>query len=180
MIQEEGYSPLVPRSGSRVIGATANRLMLVDASSLLDVTNVPYESGTWTPTLTFDTPGDLSVAYSVQVGDYRRCGDVVSAAFRVALTTWTHTTASGSLRIGGFPFSFLSPSGGHHVRCGVLSACNQMTLTGYIDAMLLGVAGQVYAYIALKPATGNYTPAGTTHAPTTALLDLRGAITYRT
>src|SRR3990167_5810415 len=35
-----------------------------------------YEEGTWTPVLTFATAGDLSVAYSVQVGSYVKIGNL--------------------------------------------------------------------------------------------------------
>lgn len=65
----------------------------------------PIESGTWTPTLTFQTPGDLVVgSYSQQAGTYSRVGSMVTAAFRVA-APMTHSTASGLFQITGFPFT---------------------------------------------------------------------------
>lgn len=70
-----------------------------DANTLDD-----YEEGTWTPTLTFDTPGDLSVVYSFNTGSYTKIGRQVSLFFSIAATTFTFTTANGSLRIGGCPF----------------------------------------------------------------------------
>lgn len=64
-----------------------------------------YEEGTWTPVLTFATPGDLSVVYSLQTGTYRKVGSIVTARFQIVTTTFTHTTAAGALRITGLPFT---------------------------------------------------------------------------
>jgi hypothetical protein len=63
-----------------------------------------YTNGvsTFTPTVTFATPGDLSVSYATQTASYAQAGDLIF--FTIALTfTPTHTTASGNLRIGGLP-----------------------------------------------------------------------------
>lgn len=62
--------------------------------------------GTWTPVITFSTPGDLSVAYSFQLGTYIRIGDLVTVFFDVLTSTgdFDHTTASGTLLITGLPF----------------------------------------------------------------------------
>lgn len=64
-----------------------------------------YEEGSWTPTITFATPGDLSVTYSLQAGTYIKIGSKVSLWGRVATSAFTHTTAAGDARIGGFPFA---------------------------------------------------------------------------
>lgn len=71
-----------------------------DANTLDD-----YEEGTWTPTVTCDTPGDLSVTYSSQVGRYTKIGRQVHAQFYIVTSAFTHTTAAGSMRVGGIPFS---------------------------------------------------------------------------
>ena len=60
--------------------------------------------GEWTPALTFLTPGDVSVSYSVQKGLFRKFGREVTADFAIATSAFTHTTASGSLRITGLPY----------------------------------------------------------------------------
>lgn len=64
-----------------------------------------YEAGTWTPVLTFTTPGDLAVVYSVQVGTWRRIGNRVWLHARFLTSTFTHTTATGDLRVTGSPFT---------------------------------------------------------------------------
>jgi len=61
--------------------------------------------GTWTPVLTFGTPGDLSVTYSVQVGTYVRCGNLVTANARIITSAFTWTTAAGAMQITGLPFT---------------------------------------------------------------------------
>lgn len=64
-----------------------------------------YEEGTWTPVITYQTPGDLTIVYSVQVGVYTKVGRQVHARFDVETTTYNHNTASGSQRIIGWPFT---------------------------------------------------------------------------
>ena len=58
----------------------------------------------WTPVLTFATPGDLTVVYSAQVGSITSIGSLKVATFNIVTSTFTHTTASGSLQITGLPF----------------------------------------------------------------------------
>jgi hypothetical protein len=62
----------------------------------------------FTPTITYQTPGDLSVAYTTQVGLYYRLGSLVVFTGRVGFTP-TFTTASGNCRIG-VPWTNSNPS----------------------------------------------------------------------
>jgi hypothetical protein len=64
-----------------------------------------YEEGTWTPVLTFATPGDLSVSYTYQTGKYTKVGRLVTAQFVISTSAFTHTTASSYLNITGLPFA---------------------------------------------------------------------------
>jgi hypothetical protein len=65
-----------------------------------------YEEGTFTPTMTFATPGNLSVSYSVQNGVYTRIGRLV--IFDIALIfTPTFSTASGNMHLS-LPFNAAS------------------------------------------------------------------------
>jgi hypothetical protein len=72
-----------------------------DANNLDD-----YEEGTFTPTLTFQTPGDLAITYAVQIGSYTKIGRMVTCFFSVNASAgnFTHTTASGAALFGGLPF----------------------------------------------------------------------------
>ncbi len=58
----------------------------------------------WTPTMTFATPGDLSIAYTTQSGTYSRIGNIVCLTFVLAFAP-TFTTASGSFQVTGLPFA---------------------------------------------------------------------------
>jgi len=64
-----------------------------------------YEEGTWTPTFTFGTPGNLNIVYSSQVGKYTRIGRTVHVEMTLATSTFTHTTAAGNATINGLPFT---------------------------------------------------------------------------
>jgi hypothetical protein len=64
-----------------------------------------YEEGTWTPVLTFGTPGNLSVTYSTQTGYYVKVGRVVHVWGTIFTSAFTHTTASGNMQITGLPFT---------------------------------------------------------------------------
>jgi len=65
-----------------------------------------YEEGVWTPTITFATPGDLSVAYHANTNaTYTKVGRLVTISFYVRTTTFSHSTASGDLSILGIPFT---------------------------------------------------------------------------
>ena len=59
-------------------------------------------SGTFTPTATFETVGDLSVVYAEQTGTYYRLDDFVSFAVDIRFTP-TFTTSADNLRIAGLP-----------------------------------------------------------------------------
>lgn len=61
--------------------------------------------GTWTPTVTFATPGNLNVVYITQMGRYIKIGKQVTVWFGFATSTFTHTTAAGGLQIMGLPFA---------------------------------------------------------------------------
>lgn len=56
------------------------------------------------PELTFATPGNLAVTYSSRVGKYIKGRDGVTRCwFNITTSAFTHTTASGQLRIGNLP-----------------------------------------------------------------------------
>lgn len=67
-----------------------------------------YEEGTWTPTITFATPGNLSVAYTTQSGTYTKIGRTVSINLLLVTSSFTHTTASGQFTINGLPFALVA------------------------------------------------------------------------
>jgi len=83
--------------------ATANSSGTMTSELLND-----YEEGTFTPTVTgASTAG--TTTYTTQAGVYTKIGREVTAH---ASIRYTATTGSGFLLIGGFPFSFPSPTRG--------------------------------------------------------------------
>lgn len=65
---------------------------------------VAEETGTWTPTVTCQTPGDLAVTYNTQSGVWARSGRLVMASAIIAVVV-NYTSASGGLEFGGLPFT---------------------------------------------------------------------------
>ena len=83
-----------------------NSIPLWDGTTgaLLKDSGLILGTGTFTPTFSFSTPGNLAVTYSSQNGLYLLIGDWVIAVIDLVCTP-THSTASGGTRIGGLPFS---------------------------------------------------------------------------
>jgi hypothetical protein len=80
------------------------------AANLLD----DYEEGTWTPTLTTDGTDFTSVTYDALVsGTYTKVGRVVTVDGFMRTDAITKGSASGSVQIGGFPFSAVGVSIGN-------------------------------------------------------------------
>lgn len=87
--------------------------------------------GTWTPTLTFTTPGDLSVTYGTQYGRYIKLGgSLVLLMFNIQTSAFTHATASGSLNVGGLPFTVINTSNQSGYGAGQVRG---VTKAGYTD-----------------------------------------------
>lgn len=90
--------PIQTTNGQIQFPATANPS--ANANTLDD-----YEEGTWTPALTYSTPGTLVVAYGTQSGQYTKIGRVVHALMGIVTTTHTLGTATGNLIVSNLPFA---------------------------------------------------------------------------
>ena len=66
-----------------------------------DSGNLPYEVGTFTPTVFGATVAGVAT-YTTQLGKYTRIGNRV---FFMIYVSWTAASGTGDLRIGGFPFT---------------------------------------------------------------------------
>lgn len=89
---------------------TANSLIRTNSSGT-GFSNVSALVTTWTPTLTCDIVGNLSVAYTTRVGNVVRLGRFVYATCHILTSTFTHTTASGGINVSGLPNPDQSISG---------------------------------------------------------------------
>lgn len=103
-----GVGNATPSASGAGITFPATQSASSDANTLDD-----YEEGTWTPVITYETPGTLSVGYNSQNGTYTKIGNTVILSFGIRLNSFTKGTASGYLRVSGLPFStsFDSPIG---------------------------------------------------------------------
>lgn len=136
-----------------------------------------YEEGTWTPVLTFATEGDLDVAYSVQEGWYTKIGNTVRLGFAIVTSTFTHSTASGAVRVTGLPFTSTGVSGTTEQGTLIYQNIDKTSYTSFFPGLDEGTAiiridasgsGQsLAAVVAADMPTGNETI-------------LRGFVVYRT
>jgi hypothetical protein len=64
----------------------------------------------WTPSISFQVPGDLSVVYYQRLGFYSRIGDIVTLTFSINFTA-TFTTSSGAFEITALPATVQNSAG---------------------------------------------------------------------
>lgn len=176
----EGYFAGLLRHGQRQIGGTANRLVGIDSSGLVDGANIVYESGTWTPAITFSTPGDLAVTYTTQTGHYRRIGGLVFCSFAIVTSAFTHTTAANSLIISGLPFT-VGSSGSFSRFGGTLESVGGINFGAVADILLYlnngGTTAQIRTVSTASPGVvANIT---TTNMPTGNTITIQGSFWFR-
>lgn len=101
-------SNVTVNTGNLVIGTSGKGIDFSASSHAAGMTSEllsDYEEGTWTPTISYTTPGTLSVTYADQAGSYVKIGSQVTVWFGVTLSAFTKGTASGWLLIDGLPFT---------------------------------------------------------------------------
>lgn len=130
--------------------------------------------GTWTPVLTFTTPGDLSVAYTTQLGAFTRNGDTVTIDFRIQTSTFTHTTASGAVRITGLPYE--SANTGIN-RFGALS-WRRITKANYTDVNAYVANNSSVILLKAMGSGQSESDVSAADMPTAGTVVLEGSITY--
>ena len=140
----------------------ADKLFFTQLQTDLDVLSA---EGSWTPVLTFATPGDLAVVYSTQVGRYVKIGKFVLAQFAITTTTFTHSTAAGGLQITGVPFTSLNVTGARsRVGClwqGVTKAnFTDMAVTLAENSQIISIAASGSGQNAVALAVGDLPSGG--------------------
>ena len=165
-----GVGNATPSASGSGITFPATQSASSDANTLDD-----YEEGTWTPVLTFATPGNLSVAYLQQVATYTKIGRAVTVSFTIRTSTFTHTTASGAVQVTGLPFTSatvtdLSFYGG--------SGWRGITKTNYTDISAeVSSNSNIVGFVA--SGSGQvWTDVTTADMPTSGTVILRFTITY--
>jgi hypothetical protein len=105
-----------------------------------------YEEGTWTPVLSFQTPGNLAVTYVVQVGSYTKIGNRVVLQGFIDTSSFTHTTASGYLKITGIPFTASSGSSRQNYGSLVFGGITKMGYTNFVTSIEPGLPTLIAVY----------------------------------
>lgn len=111
-------------------------------SELLD----DYEEGTWSPTISFQTVGDLSVTYAAQIGRYTKIGNRVVLQCFLVTSAFTHTTASGYLRINGIPFNGNTSSGCQNYGSLVFRGITKAGYTDFVSSIENGLPSSALVY----------------------------------
>lgn len=174
---------IITQTGANIVTAAGDMSMIYgDAGGDFHVwhfrkTGVPLTpvvTTSWTPVLTFATPGDFSVTYSIQAGRLVQLGTRYMAEFAIATATFTHTTASGAVRITGLPVTSVNAEPGAR---GTL-AYGGIAKTGYTQ---FGSAVNVNSNIILITAAGSgqaISSVTVDDMPTGGTVILRGSISF--
>lgn len=145
-------------------------------SGLANGTLITQTPVTWTPTLTFATPGDLSVAYTTRLGEVTKTGNSVRATFSIVTSAFTHTTASGALQITGLPYAVASDS----IACDGALLWGGVTKANYTSMDCAIAVGS--STITFGISGSGQAPAAVSvgDVPTGGTVTLRGTINFRT
>lgn len=132
----------------------------------------------WTPSITFATPGNLSVAYATggREGELYSFGGLYVARFFIVTSTFTHTTASGNLSITGLPRTAVNDSA--FVGWGPLQF-QGITLANYSQWTPYIVGNTDVIKIAGSGSGQNNVTLSASHMPTAGTVILGGSVLFR-
>lgn len=134
--------------------------------------------GTWTPTFTFATPGNLSMAYTSQLGFYSVIGNMVTITFTLVCTP-TFTTASGACSVGGLPLTSNSTAGNRAIGAAYVSAITTFPTTTTSPVLQVAANATTMQLFGIGPSatTNNFTA---TNFTTTTAITIISSLTYLT
>ena len=142
-----GTAPITSSGGATpaigISAATGSAPGSMSAADKAKLDLLTYAAGVWSPTFNFATNGDLAATWSIATGFYTKIGRMVFAQFVLVSSSFTWSTASGQLTIGGFPF----PMAGPNICVGVLDWAG-ITKAGFTECsitMNTGSAAQIIA-----------------------------------
>jgi len=102
-----------------------------------------YKEGTFTPSMTFATPGNLSLgSITTQTGTYTKIGRLVVANFLLTCTP-SFGSASGELRFTGLPFSVDTAGNA----CNAVISFQNFNATNYTTFVAQAISGQTYCRV---------------------------------
>ena len=133
-----------PGAGNLRFNTTGSNGIYFGTSSQLN----DYEEGTWTPTLTALTAGDLAITYQYRQGTYRKIGKLVYVDFVIVTTAFTWTTASSYVLITGLPYTVTNTQ---NQGTGSFSVFQGVTLpSGYTTLNTYGRANTTQTYLSIN------------------------------
>lgn len=133
-------------TSTTIIDGSAKGFAAHDATNWTPTTEQFKKSGSFTPTASFTTPGDFSITYVNQSGDYTINGDMCFFILKVSSSAFTHTTASGDFVIGGLPYTSKTSDMGavmqkHHTALTYPTGCTYLVPYMQNSATTMKVAG---------------------------------------
>lgn len=168
-----------PSGGSQgewMLGTYASRAARIDiGGSGYDLGDTAV--GTFTPTISFGTPGDLAVVYTLQEGNYIRVGRLVTCFVRMEYTP-THTTAAGGLLVTGLPFTCETGGLGNNMAAPIQTGANTTWPAGRTQIVSVALTGTTTAAIQSGGAAIATLALTTVNVPTTLAQSVRGTIQY--
>jgi hypothetical protein len=161
---------LITASGGQ-IAFPATQNPSVDPNTLDD-----YEEGTWTPVLTFATPGNLSVSYSLQDASYTKIGNRACISFVIVTSAFTFTTASGNMLVNGLPFASSNASANARWYSPIIfSGITKAGYTSIVGALLPNTTQLQFLASGSGLAVSNI---ATTDTPTAGTMFIGGVMVY--
>jgi hypothetical protein len=133
-------------------------------------------TGTFTPLITFTTPGNLSISYHTQAGSWVRNGDLVTVTFNIVTAGFTHTTASGDLTLTGLPFACFNTSTDRWRGTMQFSGITKAGYTNFTVGPSTGTTTAVFVGSGSNVAAATVTAAD---MPTGGAVVIQGSVTYR-
>lgn len=130
----------------------------------------------WTPSLTFATPGDLSVAYTRREGIGTVVDEMVFLWWQIFTSSFTHTTASGIVTITGNTILTANVTGQVAYGTGEYGGITLATKQHIVPRMVANESA-----IRMSASGSGVAAADVTAAdmPTGGTVGLRGAIVFR-
>ncbi len=140
------------------------------------------EEGSFTPSFTFTTPGNLSVTYSAQFGHYVKINRLVIAWFNITTSAFTHSTASGNCVFSSLPYTPVTEIIGNSIGLrGASLTYSGVTKAGYTSAVLLTDAAGARTWTIQFSGSGVATSTlAAADMPTGGSVVFRGVLMYLT
>ena len=161
--------------GLSAISPAANKAIIYDSAGAPQLTDW-IVNGSFTPTVTCGTPGDLSIAATTASGVFTKRGRQVEVTIALAFTpSWT--TASGNIQIGGLPYVADSSTVPAPIPFSTLDAITWPTSCTMLFASV--IANQNYMQIQGRRSGASDTTAQISMFPTGAARILRLHGSYR-